>query len=218
MSLTSLISIAATGTGLAGAFGLFSGAAAQRSIAGITPQITVEEEHDDELMITEHPVELGATVTDHSYLMPPKLKIVAAWSESPGPSGNGLISAISDVATSVIPNFPQPGYLSSIYNQMLALQQARTPFTIVTGKRTYTNMLLQNISEHTSSKTEHSLVLTMRFKQIFIAQTQIVTVPPATQLANPEANQSPVNNGTKQVFTSSNVSSYAGDPGALNPG
>ena len=49
----------------------------------ITAQATIEEMHADELVITSHPIEQNAPITDHAYKMPSELVIRMAWSNSP---------------------------------------------------------------------------------------------------------------------------------------
>ena len=51
-----------------------------RSIGGLTADITIEESERDELTITEHPVEQGAPIADHAFKRPSEVTIRAAWS------------------------------------------------------------------------------------------------------------------------------------------
>lgn len=37
------------------------------NIGPITTHVTIEENHVDDLVITKHPVEQGATITDHAF-------------------------------------------------------------------------------------------------------------------------------------------------------
>ena len=41
-----------------------------RSIGTVIPDVVIEEAHRDELIITQHPVEKGATITDHAFARP----------------------------------------------------------------------------------------------------------------------------------------------------
>ncbi|MFX9718550.1 phage baseplate protein, partial [Acinetobacter baumannii] len=51
-----------------------------RTIGGYVAEVTVREQHSDDLTITTHPVERGAPVTDHAFKMPAQLTIEAGWS------------------------------------------------------------------------------------------------------------------------------------------
>ena len=38
-----------------------------RSIGGFTADVTIEERHEDSLVVTQHPVETGSSIADHAY-------------------------------------------------------------------------------------------------------------------------------------------------------
>jgi hypothetical protein len=47
----------------------------RRSLGGLYPDVVVEESHDDALEITEHPVEQGASISDHAFKKPQTVTI-----------------------------------------------------------------------------------------------------------------------------------------------
>ena len=99
-----------------------------RSLGGLSFDVVVSEEHEDTLTIAKHPVEQGANISDHAYRNPCKVVIKGASSES----------------TYGLPVWDS--YNVTLYNALLALQNAREPFDIVTGKRKYSNMLLEKLT------------------------------------------------------------------------
>ncbi|GLQ96480.1 phage baseplate protein [Dyella mobilis] len=151
-----------------------------RSIGTIIPQCTVEERVVDELEITDHPIEQGADITDHAFKRPSIVTARYGWSNS---------GSIFNLTTG--------GIVSSdpvdIYNQLLALQASRQPFTLQTGKLSYDNVLIKTIEQLTDMKTENALSVTITFKQIIIVSLQATTLQAANQ-ANP-AQTAPVTNG-----------------------
>lgn len=155
----------------------------QRNIGGFVADITITEEHSDETVITEHPVEQGAEITDHSYLRPGTVTITAGWSNSsPGALGD-------------------PAYVQNIYAALLALRATRQPFNVVTGKRSYTNMLFKRISTTTDEKTENAMIITAELQEILIATTQTVTTPDSTNMANPSNNAGDVSRGSQNLVS-----------------
>jgi hypothetical protein len=77
------------------------------------------------------------------------------------------------------------------------------PFTIVTGKRTYQNMLLESLSTTTTRETENALIVEARFREVIIVSTQAKSnLPPVKDQAFPEKTADPVNTGTKQATPS----------------
>lgn len=170
----------------------------------IIPQVVTEEEHDDDMEITTHPVEQGASISDHAYKYPAKVTIKMGWSFSGQTSGGGIGLGEFAIASSLIPQQGDPNYLNNFYNALLNLQQQRILFNIFTGKRVYPNMLLKRISTTTTRKTESSLMVTAHCQEVLIVQTQILSVPPASVHTNP-ASTAPVQSlGVKQATPAPN--------------
>ncbi|MCS3839386.1 hypothetical protein HNR03_003997 [Pseudomonas sp. JAI111] len=169
----------------------------KRSIDTIVAHVTLEEIGNDELHITEHPVELGANITDHAFKKPPDLLIRCGWSNA---SLAGVLGGVKGLITAL-----QGGdafgsdYVSGIYNQLLALQESRVPFDVATGKRLYTNMLMRSLGVTTDQTSEYTLMVTAVFKQILITETQATTLPPKDDQAQPESTAETSDTGTKQV-------------------
>jgi len=159
-----------------------------RSIAGIIPQVIIEEQHTDDLMITEHPVEDGADITDHAVKQPSQVIMRCGWSQS-GSNVPGL-------------SLTQPSPRDA-YKMLLDLQASRQPFDLVTGKRSYQNMLIKRLGVVTDEDTENVLVVEVELREIIVVDT--VTYATNTTLGNPQtlasaaANSGVVNAGTKQL-------------------
>lgn len=195
-----------------------------RSIAGtppagafvtLTPFVTIEERHSDELAITQHPVESGAAITDHAYKIPPSVMIEAGWSNSPVPMGSnlldipGLLGLPGQIAQGLIDTLnifsTAPNFVKGIYDQLLALQDTATLLTVMTGKRSYDNMLITRLETVTNSETENALIIRITCQQIIIVQTQVVTVAPQAQQLLPEKTASIISTGAKQVNSVGNA-------------
>lgn len=144
----------------------------QRNIGGFVADITVEEDHTDELRITEHPVEQGASISDHAYVMPARVTIRLGYS-------NSSLAALGN-----------PFYVQLVYNQFLGLQASLEPFSITTGKRVYENMMITRLSVHTDEKSENALDMVVECQEVLIANTE--TVQSAS--GDPANMESPVNN------------------------
>jgi len=143
----------------------------------------IEEVHDDQMAITEHPVEQGAVIADHAYKLPSKLDLTYGWS---GGSPQNQSSGAAD---------PQ-SFLKGIYQQFLGLQVGRVLCNVYTGKRLYENMLIQSLGVTTDKENENILLLRIRFQEIIMATTQAVTIPSQAVQAVPQKTASPVNAGT----------------------
>ena len=172
-----------------------------RSFAGISGYVTISENTSDVLEITQHPVQQGASISDHAYKKPVILGIQMQFKS----------------------NFTQN--LSSIYKSLLSLQQpgpATGPpllpagvsgpqqlgaspiptintFTVTTPKRTYYNMLLASLGCVTDKKTENVLSISATFQEVIIVPITTTNVP-ASQLSNAGSNQGTQNVGQKSFL------------------
>lgn len=145
--------------------------------------VTIDERHHDELVITDHPVEQGASISDHAYKKPAELTLTVGWT-------NSSIAAITSLRMS--------GYVAFAYKTLLQLQAMRTPFSISTGKRKYQNMLIQSLDTTTDAKTENSLIVTMHCREVIIVQTTTTQLQPAANMSSPQKTAAIANAGTKQ--------------------
>ncbi|MBC17082.1 MAG: hypothetical protein CL942_08525 [Desulfovibrio sp.] len=133
-----------------------------RSIGGLVMDVTVEENHNDDLEITDHPVENGANVTDHAFMQPPTVSITAGVSDSGGTSTGDKRSV-------------------EAYEKLLELQKKREPFDLITGKRVYKNMLIRSLSTTTDKETENALIFTAELREVIMATVQAVSIPRSRQ-------------------------------------
>lgn len=153
----------------------------QRNIGGFVANVTIREDHEDELIATDNPVEQGADITDHSFKAPARLTVDIGYSNSAVESG------------------ADPNYVNTQYANFLALQANRQPFDVITGKRNYTNMIITLLHTTTDEATENALFLTVRMREIIIVNTQTVSVPPANNMASPQSNGATAGLGTQQA-------------------
>jgi hypothetical protein len=166
-----------------------------RSIGDIYPDVVVEEIHHDEMQITQHPVETGAPVTDHAFMMPYTIEIRGGWSNS---------SAESE------------GYVQAVYQALLTLQSSREVFNVSTGKRQYSSMLMRSVMVRTDEESENALMVVAIAQQIIITNTSSTAASSTTANTNGSATvaTADVTDGT---FTIEGGASPA-EPGSMTVG
>ena len=128
-----------------------------RSMNGLVPDITIEEQHQDQYVITDHPVEgdgtaSGTVVSDHAYKLPSEVIVTYAWAPS------GPLNSESS-----------PTFLNDLYAQILAIGDTFTLFSVYTGKRVYDNMLIGSVTTTTDKETENILLIERRHLKSFDA-------------------------------------------------
>lgn len=162
------------------AYGRSFGGGSQTGI--FVDQLTVREDHRDEMVITEHPVALGtgpAPISDHAYVRPAELSLECFWSNS----GHS------------------PSFAADTYARLLRLRNERKLFTVRTGKRSYINMLMAGLDVPTDESTEFALRATLHIRQVIVTRTQnFSTAPDQLNQANPQQTQPPLDGGSTQTI------------------
>ena len=65
-----------------------------------------------------------------------------------------------------------PGFVVEVYQELLALQIKRRPFDVCTGKRAYTNILIESLAVTTDQTTEHALKVIAGLREVIITSTE----------------------------------------------
>ena len=176
----------------------------KRSVGPFEMQVVMEEQHTDDLEITDHPVEQGAIISDHAFKRPAEVKIVGGWSDSPSnPDLFKALAAVPGQTVQGVQSLITGNNVSQgrdIYDKLLKLQSDRNPFDVYTGKRIYRDMLIRSLSTVTDRETENSLVVTLLLRQVILITTSTLTLPaPIEQQANPRSTAEPSNFGSKSL-------------------
>lgn len=150
----------------------------RRSIGTIFPDVTLREVGRDDMVVTDHPVEKGAPVSDHAFKRPATVELQYAWSNSTA---------------------GYEGYVQEVYEQLLQLHNSRKPFDISTGKRLYSNMLITSLMQNTDQVNEYGLFVQCECREIIFAETQTVQGASQEDQASPEATAGVNNIGTVQA-------------------
>lgn len=172
--------------------------APKSNIGGIDIQASLEEIHTDTLQVTDHPVQVGANITDHSFMRPSEVVIRCGWSNSSWDALSGAATSFFDQGS-----LTKSDYVSSVYSQLLALQQTRLPFSITTSRRNYDDMLITSLSATTDQETGNVLIVTATCRQVIIVSTDATTLPDKTLQANPANTAETQNTGTIQPVAGS---------------
>lgn len=122
----------------------------------IIPDVVVFERHEDEMIVTEHPVERGAPITDHAYKKPETLSVRFGWSDSSTLLNQTMNLSILSGLNSI----------TDVYAKLLEEMEKGTLFDVSTGKRQYTDMLITSLQVKTEEDTETSLIVDITFQKV----------------------------------------------------
>jgi hypothetical protein len=160
----------------------------------IQADAVIEEQHADTSEITRHPVEQGSQISDNAVDLFPEFTLVYTWSPASAGNTSGSIS-----------------FLNQLYGQFLQLKSSKTLLNVYTGKRVYTNALIQSITTTTDKETENILQLRISFLAILIVSTTTITIPVLqSQVADAQKAIGTAIRGVQQT-----VQKALSDPGAF---
>ena len=128
-------------------------------IGTVEINIFIDESHESDMIITEHPVESGANIQDHAIIKPKILSVSFASHKA-----------------------------ADTYEALLTLQATRMPFSIQTGLREYQNMMIRSIKVMRDKKTALILKGTAMLQEINIVSSssvRLAKIPSAQELDNP---------------------------------
>lgn len=139
-------------------------------VGGFEMDASLEETHEHEAEITEHPVERGADVTDNIRNKPIRLTLRACVSDSP-------IGAIA--ARRAVGSTPS----REAYEHLKAIRKARQPVTIIAELTTYEMMALESLRIPRNEETGDALDWEATFRQIEIVDNTRTAVRVSTPRA-----------------------------------
>lgn len=132
----------------------------------------IQIEHEQRLHKTEHPVQTGASISDHAFLEPARLILDIGMSDAMDAYFNPS-TWTGNSSKSV-----------AAYQTMLAIQFSRIPLSITTRLRTYQNMVIESLTPTDTYKTATGLRMRVEFGQIFLAIVSTSTVSARPQDTN----------------------------------
>lgn len=158
----------------------------KREFAGIIPDVVISEEHENEVVVTRHPVDTGANVADHAYVQPAVIHCQFGWSDS-----SRLLNSILDFSI-----FKGLTTIKDVYEKLLELQAKREPISLSTGKKSYPAVVITKLKTTSTVDTESALLVDITFEEVRFASTKEVTLAEAQQ-KNPQQTASVNQNGAK---------------------
>lgn len=155
----------------------------------------ISESIQADVTVTKHPIEIGADIADHVYVNPAtiNMKVIVSYTTT-NSSDDPFASTWSSGASR-----PQ-----NAYRVLEEIKAAGKSFTVVTGMKIFTNMVLTSVSVDRDTTTANVMIADLVLNEIFVVDTQL-TVLPASKLSIP-GSASQVNNG--QVTTKAESIAY----------
>jgi hypothetical protein len=141
----------------------------------------LELDHEQRLEKTHHPIQTGADISSHAYLMPARVVLSIGMSDAMDSYANSAENSVATGEDIITPWEGDSSKSVSAYQTIIGIQAARQPVTVTTRLRTYTNMLIASVAPHEDHRTITGLRMRVEFEEIF---TATVTTTPVSSRSN----------------------------------
>lgn len=138
---------------------------------------TVSETHTGKLDITEHPVEVGADVSDHAKKAPDALQISGIVSDTP------ILLNFED-RQPIIPGGDPDTRAKNAYDEFVRLQDTAVLLEVATEIRDYADMMIESISVTRDASKRHILDIGLGLRQFRRATVETVDAPEPAEPAH----------------------------------
>lgn len=156
---------------------------------------TRAEEHSLKSKATEHEVEDGSNISDHVIKSPRTVTIEGVVSDDPITLTQAVVGSLAGITGSLIGDVGgavATGAISKLGNELLSnsskpskdafdilelIHESSIPVMITTSIKTYTNMIMENLSIPRNSRNANSLEFRANFREIKIIESEVVDIP-----------------------------------------
>lgn len=139
--------------------------------------VSLSEQHQSEVEITEHPVETGTNIVDHARLKPSTLTIEGVISNDPMPEPTAVdVVQPGGPSGFVSHSSSQAERAGQGYKDLLALKDETRLVTVVTSLVTYSNMMLRSLSVPRDPRTGQALRFSATFVEVRLVSTKTVNI------------------------------------------
>lgn len=146
-------------------------------IGSLELDVTVSEQHSADVEATDHPVEKGAATTDHLRAKPETVTLDAMVTNTPFKAPNDPTVTRTQGAYTFNSNSEmQPARAGEAWQKLLELKDAGELVTLVTARRTYTDMAIISLSVPIDARTGQALRFSATFKQVKVVESREVVV------------------------------------------
>ncbi len=142
----------------------------ESSIGQIFLDVTVSESPEMTNRITKNPIEDGSSIADHVIQDPDVLTLEGIVTDDP----IRFLSGIRDLAERGLGSLTRS---QSAFELIEKLKKEATVITVITGLKTYENMIISRFNPRRDNTTGFSLRFTLVLEQIEIKKSQTVSIP-----------------------------------------
>lgn len=156
-----------------------------RTVSGFTGLVVdadVSVDHLRQSDVTEYPVEDGAKITDHVQLKPAQLTVQGVISDYP--IGFAVIGGVANLISTGVSLIGGGSRSIDAFNHLEKLWRERKPFSVFTGIKRYSNMVIEELSVPQTAQTGRAIHFTARMKEIRIVASKTAALSLASSVSD----------------------------------
>lgn len=131
-------------------------------------------EHNLQRQITQHPIQTGANISDHSFQLPSRLIMEIGMSD--------VMGTYASLSTSYV--WSSLDKSVNAYQILVALMETGQTFDVFTRLNVYHNMIISNITTQEDYKTRYGLIAVITFQEIIMVDVAQLKVSAIEAVSN----------------------------------
>jgi hypothetical protein len=143
--------------------------------AAVEIDLLESETYTSASSVTQHAVEDGSTISDHIQDQPDTLQLVAFFGQS-----------LTDTEAQARAPLTRA---EDLYQALLELKARKEALPVFTPRREYESMVIEKVTRPRSRADGDGVTVTIDFRQIRTATSQVVAAPPSRTARNPKRDQ-----------------------------
>ena len=165
--------------------------------------------HGQSLRLTKHPLQYGYNISDHAVLQEARVVLEIGMSDAMAAFAAGMWEGNASKSVSA-------------FQTLISFMQNRQLLTLSTRQKTYSNMMITNVTSPETNKTFRSLKARVTFEQVFLVNlaTQPMSARPnatgATQLATVQPTNVPATVIQQNQVSGIDPTTNYGAPGSFS--
>jgi hypothetical protein len=153
---------------------LFKRKIAKGELETMSIDATISETHTSTVELSPNPIETGEEIIDHAQVKPKEFYMEGVISDTP--IGFLFIGNAENAIRQVGSLFGRDTRSIAAYKKLVALQESRQPFTVITGLRRYENMLIEKIVVPRTVHTSNAIHFQATLREVKRVTAQTTTV------------------------------------------
>lgn len=157
--------------------GLVFGTGPKLKIAELDVEVAISETHESAVQVTQNPVENGVDITDHVQVLPRKLQIEGAISDTPISFLSGVRSVLSGAFNLLTTGDFGKSSTATAYDTLRNILNTKEIVEIATGFDLYENMIMTSLRVPRDANSGSVMRFIATFQEVVTVSSSLIAIP-----------------------------------------